>query len=299
MAEQGWKMDSTWLRGRTVLVTGATSGIGRATLDALAPVVQRLLFVGRDADLVRTTASSLTTAFPQLEVHGFTADLALQAETRKVAAWATAFPELHGLVNNVGAVFDQCVLTADGIERQFAINYVNQALLTRALLPLLLRSANPAAPSRIVMVSSMSHRKAKPLSTEFSGLKPYIALLAYRQSKLAQCLFTVELARRLQGQPLTINALCPGPTRTRIGSKNTHNWLVRSIWSLSSRFFRPVEEGAAHVLKVLADDALNGATGQFYENFKLAPFGTKVLEAESASSLWNETCDRLNLPREL
>lgn len=291
-------MDSTWLRGRTVLVTGATSGIGRATLDALAPVVRRLLFVGRDADLVRTTASSLTTAFPQLEVHGFTADLAQQAETRKVATWATAFPELHGLVNNVGAVFDQCVLTGDGIERQFAINYVNQVLLTRSLLPLLLKSSHEA-PSRIVMVSSYSHRKGKPLSTEFTGLKPYVALLAYRQSKLAQCLFTVELARRLQGHPLTINALCPGPTQTHIGSKNTHNRIVRWIWSFSSRFFHPVEEGAANVVKVLADDALTAASGQFYENFHPAPFGKRVLEPETARSLWNDTCDRLKLPREL
>ncbi len=293
-------MDSTWLQGRTVLVTGATSGIGRSILDLLAPHVKRLLFVGRDAELVQSTATALREASPQLEVEGFTADLSRQADTRNVAEWAATFPELDGLINNVGAVMGKLELTADGIERQFAINYVNQVLLTRLLLPVLARGSNAATPHRIVMVSSLGHRSAKAMSTEFAGRTPYVGLLTYRQSKLAQCFFTAELARRLQGWPLTINAVCPGPTRTHIGSKNANSALARWSWEFLTRFFfHPVEQGAANVVKVLADDSLSDQSGQFYENLQRSRFSAAVGDLEAAKSLWNETCDRLQLPREL
>lgn len=292
-------MDSTWLKGRTVLVTGATSGIGRATVQALAPQLKRLLLVGRNAELVRETTDSLRAEFPQLEVHGFTADLALQSETRQVAAWAATFPELHGLVNNVGVVMGREELTADGIERQFAVNYVNQVLLTRLLLPLLVRNATPEIPHRVVMVSSVGHRNAKPLSTEFAGLKPYAELLVYRQSKLAQALFTVECARRLKDWPVIINAVCPGATKTDIGCKNTRNVMVQWVWWLASRFFHSVDTGAANVVKVLADDTLHRQSGEFFENLKPAKFSPLALDAEAAKTLWDETCDRLALPREI
>lgn len=299
MARNGWKIESTWLQGRTVLVTGATSGIGRATVQAIAPHLRRLLIVGRNSSLVQDTTAALAAEFPALEIHGFTADLALQAETRKVAEWALSFPELHGLVNNVGAVMGREEITVDGIERQFAINYVNQVLLTRLLLPRLAQNATPKIPHRIVMVSSRGHRSAKPLSTEFTGLKPYSELLMYRQSKLAQSLFTKECARRLQGWPVTINAVCPGATRTDIGCKNTQNAAVRWVWWLASRFFQPVEVGTANVVKVLADDTLAGTSGEFFENFQPSWFAPLALDPAAAKLLWDETCDRLQLPREL
>lgn len=292
-------MESTWLEGRTVLITGATSGIGLATALAIATKVKRLLLVGRDAALVAATTERFHREFPQLNVHGITADLALQSDTRKVAEWALTFPELHGLVNNVGAVFDQKGLTADGIERQFAVNYVNQVLLTRLLLPHLLSSADAQAPNRIVMVSSLAHTRAKPLTTEFAGLDPYVALKTYRQSKLAQAMFTVELARRLDGLPVTVNALCPGFTRTGIGTKHTQNAVVRWIWSLSSRFFAPVEVGAAKVVQVLADDAMHGVSGAYFEKSAKSPFAPLATDPIAAKTLWDETCDRLKLPREL
>ncbi len=292
-------MGSTWLQGRTVLVTGATSGIGRAMLQILAPTLKRLLLVGRNGPLVQETTASLRTEFPHLEAHGFTADLALQSETRKVAEWAQTFPELHGLINNVGAVVGQRELTVDGIERQFAINYVNHVLLTRLLLPVLARNATPDCPHRVVMVSSIGHRSAKPLSTEFAGLNPHSELLIYRQSKLAQCLFTVECARRLAGWPVTINAICPGPTRTDIGCKNNSSLAVRWSWWLASRFFDTVENGAAKVVKVLADDSLATTSGKFFQSYNESHYSPLVNDPATARALWDETCDRLQLPREL
>lgn len=299
MAARGWKMESTWLEGRTVLVTGATSGIGRATVQSIAPKLKRLLLVGRNPELVSETTKALSAEVPQLEVHGFTADLALQSETRKVADWAATFPELHALVNNVGAVMGRLEITPDGIERQFAINYVNHVLLTRLLLPMLVKSASPDTPNRIVMVSSIGHRNAKPLTKEFEGIQPHFELLVYRQSKLAQCLFTVECARRLKGWPVTINAVCPGATRTDIGCKNSATAVTRWVWWLASHFFQTVETGAANVVKVLADNTLATTSGEFFENFQPGRYSPLVHDTAVAKSLWDETCDRLHLSHEL
>lgn len=298
MSSRAWQIERTWLSGRTVLITGATSGIGLAAARQLAPWVERLLLVGRNGELLQSVCEGLRREFPRVEVDSFQADLLVQADTRRAAEWASRQPALHALINNVGAVFDDCRLTADGVERQFAVNYVNQALLTRLVLPKLREFADAATPNRIVMVSSLAHRKARPLSTEFTGIKPYVGLQMYRQSKLAQTLFAVELARRLADVPITVSAVCPGFTRTDIGTKHA-GLISRWVWSLASRFFHPVEVGAARVVRMAADDALTGQTGFYYENDGPHAFGPLIADRAAAESLWNDTCDRLGLPRDI
>lgn len=298
MSSQAWQIERTWLSGRTVLITGATSGIGLAAARQLAPWVGRLLLVGRNGVLLRSVCDQLRHDFPQLVVEEFQADLLLQADTRRLAEWVLHQPTLHALINNVGAVFGDFQLTAEGIERQFAVNYVNQVLLTRLVLPKLIECGEAATPSRVVMVSSIAHRRAKPLTTEFTGLQPYVGLLTYRQSKLAQTLFAVELSRRLKNKPVTVSAVCPGFTRTDIGTKHA-NFASRAVWWLASRFFHPAEVGGAHVVRMAADDGLTGQTGIYFESGSPHAFGDLIADETAARSLWDETCNHLGLPNDV
>uniref|UniRef100_A0A7C2K196 SDR family NAD(P)-dependent oxidoreductase n=1 Tax=Schlesneria paludicola TaxID=360056 RepID=A0A7C2K196_9PLAN len=298
MAGPIWSADSSWLAGRTVAITGATSGIGLATARALARFGARLRLVGRDPAAAESAERELRQASPEVDVEFFLADLSQQTETRRVADWLNQNPSLSALVNNVGVVHQSREFTVDGIERVYAINYVNQVLLTRLVLPLLARSGDAPMPSRIVMVSSDGHRRAVPYHNDFQGPRLYIRNQAYRQSKLAQCLFTAELARRLQGRPVTINALCPGPVRTSLGTKHTRG-LRRVLWGFTMSFFRDVDDGASTVVYAAAADELHGVTGRFFERCRQTSFGRLVSDRQMAATVWTDTCQRLHLPVEL
>ena len=148
------------------------------------------------------------------------------------------------------------------------------------------------------MVSSLAHRRANSVAGGFEGPKSYQPLDVYRVSKLAQCLGAIELSRRLRDAPVTVNALCPGFTRTSIGAKHTSG-IVRFVWSLASRFFRTPEIAARTVFFAAASPELEGVSGRFIENEKVTYFGKAALDPELAAGLWNETCARLQLPTEL
>lgn len=296
---EAWKTDSSWLNGRTVAITGATSGIGFATAQELARLGARLRLVGRSASAAKAAEQSLRDSTPEVDVEFFTADLSQQSETRRVAEWLLGEPSLHALVNNVGVILQSREFTADGIEKAYATNYVNQVLLTRLVLPKLAMSGDEKTPSRIVNVSSDGHRRARPYKKDdFSCPSRNLWNQAYRQSKLAQCLFTVELSRRLAGWPVTINALCPGPTKTSIGTKHTRR-VRRFLWGLVMSFFRDVGEGASTVVYASAADELHGVTGNFFERCWQTTFSPLARDPEMAVELWNDTCDRLGLPHEL
>ena len=195
------------MAGKTVVITGSTSGIGKATAIGLAGMGSRVAITGRHNDRVQAAAAEIRDTTGNPDVEGFVADLSSQAEVRRLAAAILeAYPTLDVLVNNVGGFWATRHVTADGLERTFAVNHLAGFLLTNLLLDRLRASA----PSRVVTVSSAAHAMGAIDFDDLQGEHGYSGQQAYNQSKLANVLFTYELARRLAGSGVTANALHPG-----------------------------------------------------------------------------------------
>ena len=202
------------MQGKTIVATGATSGIGEVAVLALAGLGARVVFIARDAARAQATMRKLEAKAPGLDHRLHLADLSSMVETRKVGeAIAASEPRIDVLINNAGALFSNRQVTPEGLELTFALNHMAYFVLTEALRDRLVASA----PARIVSTSSAAHQG---MSLDFSDLqsaKGYNGLRVYGRSKLANILFTRELARRLAGTEVTANCLHPGAVATRFG----------------------------------------------------------------------------------
>ncbi len=205
------------MNGRVCVVTGASSGIGRATARALARLGATLALVGRDRGRGEETVAALRAESGSAAVALFLADLSSQAEIRRLGAeLCDRYPAIHVLVNNAGVVNLRRSTTADGIETVFAVNHLAYFLLTH----LLLARLRASAPARIVNVASDAHRFGRIDLDDLGHARRYRAMRVYGASKLANILFTYELARRLDGTGVTANCLHPGAVATRLGQNN-------------------------------------------------------------------------------
>ncbi len=205
------------MAGTTTLVTGGTSGIGRATAVGLAVLGARVGITGRDTARTQAAAAAIARESGNPCVDAFTADMSSQAEVRRLAAAVLdAYPRLDVLVNNVGGFWATRQVTADGLERTFAVNLLAGFLLTSLLLDLLKASA----PARIVTVSADSRAAGQLDFTDLQGERHYSGQQAYSQSKLANVMFTYELARRLDGTGITATVLQPGVLRTAFAAED-------------------------------------------------------------------------------
>ncbi len=201
------------MTGKTVLVTGATAGIGLATARALAASGADVIVVGRDRTRTEAAAVQVAQARHGAVVTPLVADLTSMSAVRRLAGEVRArWPRLDVLVNNAGAMFGDRLLTPEGFERTWALNHLSCLLLTVELLPLLKASA----PSRIVHVCSMTHATATLASQSHSDIQRFKGMQAYAQAKLAQLLCGYALARRLAGTGVTVNALHPGVVATDV-----------------------------------------------------------------------------------
>ena len=201
------------MKGRTVLVTGSTDGIGKATALGLVRMGAKVLLHGRDPEKGRRVHEEIarTTGSDQLDL--FIADLASQRQVRKLAVDVVEKHEsLHVLINNAGTFQAEHRLTEDGLETTFAVNYLAPFLLTHELLGLLKESS----PSRIINVASIAHLNAKVDWNNLQGERSYDGFQAYALSKLGIVLFTYELAERLKGSTVTANCLHPGVIKTKL-----------------------------------------------------------------------------------
>jgi NAD(P)-dependent dehydrogenase (short-subunit alcohol dehydrogenase family) len=254
------------IRGKTVLLTGATSGIGLEASVALARRGARVVMVGRNQAKTEAALADVSARSGSKEVSYLLADFASQASVRALAdAVRSRVDRLDVLVNNAGGVNKARTVTADGIETTFAVNHLGYFLLTNLLLDLVVKSA----PARVVTVASVGHRRGtldfEDLGFERGG---YSIMRAYGRSKLANILFANELARRLAGSGVTSNSLHPGSVDTNIWS-GAPLWAKPIIQLVFRPFFISAEQGGQRIVQLAASPELEGVTGRYFEDGKV------------------------------
>ena len=256
----------TRMDGKVILLTGATSGIGRQAAQALAPAGGRLVLVGRDQARTDALVGELRAHNP--DVHGLVADLSSHAEIRRLAGeFLARHDRLDVLINNAGALFTTREETVDGVERTFALNHLAYFHLTTLLLDRLTATAAvPGQSARVVSVSSDAHRRAKMGWDDLELKRSYPAQGwgAYGQSKLANILFTRELARRLDGTRVTANCLHPGFVDT--GFARNNGLVARVLMTLARPLQRTADKGAETVVWAAASPDLATTTGQYFKD---------------------------------
>lgn len=228
------------MTGKVVLITGGTGGIGKATAIGLATLGARVGITGRDLVRADQAAVDIRAASGNPAVDAFAADLTSQAEVRRLAVTVLdAYPRLDVLINNVGGFWAHRHLTADGLERTFALNHLAPLLLTNLLLDRLKASA----PARVVTVSSGAQSMGRIDFDDLLSARNYSGQRAYNQSKLANIMFSNELARRLEGTGVTANSLHPGVVRTNFGAED-QAWFFSVISRVARPLLKTPAEGA-------------------------------------------------------
>ena len=280
---------------KTVLVTGATGGIGLGAAVALARMGARVIVVGRDP--ARTAAALATVQAASgagITASSYVCDFSSQSEIRRLAAEVLRdHSRLDVLVNNAGGVHSRRQLTVDGIERTFATNHLGYFLLTHLLRDRMVRSA----PARIVTVASIGHRRGTMDFGDLGFERGYGIMKAYARSKLANVLFASELARQLEGTGATSNSLHPGGVATNI-------WSGAPWWSqpLIAVFVRPklisIEAGAATIVQLAASAELEGVSGLYFEEQRAVAPAPLAQDDGLARRLWevSDTLTRLRVP---
>lgn len=280
------------LDGRIALVTGATSGIGQETAVGLAKRGAHVVLVGRDPGRAEAARKDVTERSGNADVEVLLADFASLDAVRALAREARErFPRLDLLVNNAGLVMTERRLTADGYETTLAVNHIAPFLLTHLLREPLLA----AAPSRIVNVASDAHKFVggfdfdDPMSENgFRFPATFTGLRVYGMSKLANILFTTELARRIEGTGVTANAVHPGGVSTRLGTNN--GVFGRVVTTALRTFLLTPEQGAYTSLHVAIDPGLATTSGRYFAGSREATPTAGARDRVAAERLWTETC---------
>jgi NAD(P)-dependent dehydrogenase (short-subunit alcohol dehydrogenase family) len=246
------------IEDKTVLVTGATNGIGLVTARELSRLGGHVTIVSRNAEKCAAVADAIRTETGN-PVEYIQADLSTLTGIRQAAAtFLQLHQQLHILVNNAGGFFIKRTVTPDGFEKTFALNHLNYFLLTT----LLLDQLKTSAPARVVNVASGSHEGSRINFDDLQGEERYGGFRAYGQSKLANVLFTYELASRVEGTRVTVNTLHPGYVDTGIP---LNNGFLGKIAKLSARILaRKPEEGAQTIIYLAISPDVEGVTGKYY-----------------------------------
>ena len=247
---------------KIVIITGANTGIGYEATKQLAGKGYHVIMACRNVTKGTKAVQVIRSEIPSASLEVMETDL---ASFDSIKTFAEAFKATHTacniLINNAGIFVTDHQTTSDGIELQFGVNHLGAFLLTHLMLPLIKAST----PARIINVSSIGHYTGKIHFDDLMLEAKYNGLEAYRQSKLANVLFTYELARRLEGSGVTSNCLHPGLIGTSIGSRNNHSWMGW-VWRLYKPFMTSAKRGAFTMVKLASDDSLADTTGEYFDD---------------------------------
>jgi NAD(P)-dependent dehydrogenase (short-subunit alcohol dehydrogenase family) len=271
------------MTGKTVLVTGATNGIGKIAALELARQGAHVALVARNQAKGEAVLAEIRKATGNTNLELYLADLSSMAEIRKLASeFKAKHASLDVLINNAGAYYNERKLSADGLEMTFALNHIAYFLLTN----LLLDTLKAAPKARVVSVSSAAHLSGKIKFDNLQGEKKFNGWQAYSDSKLENVLFTIELARRLEGSNVTANCLHPGFVKTAFGSGNTG--FIASLLSVAQNLVAITPEAGADTIIYLASSSdVEGVTGKYFEKRKVKASSPASLDQSTQKKLWD------------
>lgn len=271
------------LNDKTIVITGANSGIGLETSRELARGGATVVMACRDLTRAKAARADIANSVPGAKLALVPLDLASLASVRACADTLVAqWPRIDVLINNAGLFPFKRQLTEDGFEMQFGVNHLAHFLLTQSLMPALLAAGRP----RVVNVASMMHHLGKIDFDSFRGERPYGALKAYAQSKLCNVLFARELARRHGGDGLLSWSLHPGPVGTNIMGRGLVN---RTLYRLIGAYMS-ARRGARTSVHLASADGIEATNGAYYDEFlKVKPGSRLSQDATLAARLWEES----------
>ena len=284
--------DSDSMAGKTVLITGGTGGIGKAAAIGLASMGARVGITGRDRGRADRAAADIAHKSGNAAIDVFVGDMSGQSEVRRIAQEVLgAYPRLDVLLNNVGGFWAHRHVTADGLEHTFALNHLAPFLLTSLLLDRLIESA----PARIVTVSSGAQSLGSIDFDDLMGERNYSGQRAYNQSKLANVMFTYELAERLAGTGVTATVLHPGMTSTGFGSEDTaRGW--GPLIAVMRRFMQSPERGAATSIFLASSAQAAGLTGKYFTGRTAKESHSSSYDASTTARLWRVSAELVAVP---
>jgi len=274
------------MRGKTVVITGGTSGIGQVAAEKLAAMGARMVLVARDQARGEQTLARLRQAGPGVSHSLHLADLSRLSEMKRVArAIAAAEPRIDVLINNAGALFGSRQLTEDGLEKTFALNHMSYFVVTQELRERLVASA-----ARVVNTASDAHKGAQLDFTDLQSAQNYRGFKVYGKSKLCNILFTGEMARRWTGTPVTVNCLHPGFVDTRFGDES--GGMFSKVVRVAKTFAISPEKGAETIVYLASSDEPAKSNGLYFYKCRPATPTTEARDPDAARRLW-ETSEKI------
>lgn len=282
------------MRGKRVLITGANSGIGKAAATEIARLGAKVAITSRDPRRGEAARREIAVASGNPEVELLLADFASLAEVRRLGEEAAArYPRIDVLINNAGLMLSERSVTSDGFETTFQVNHLAPFLLTCILLPKLAASA----PARIVVVASDAHKRGGALDfDDLQSERGYFGFGVYGRSKLANVLFTRELARRIAGSGVTVNCMHPGVVSTGFAADGDASALFSMLMKVARPFMLTPEKGADTVVHLATSPEVEGVSDGYFTKRRQRSPGKHALDDAAARRLWEASVAMTGAP---